>query len=216
MRVFNSSSTVSEMKMEIKFEKLKLKYHIIIFAGIVYHLGIMYCLYLCATQVLKMNSVRENVSYNRIVINVKSAAKQQQKQHQAVSAAALLRRDDFVRNATVQRYVAGHRSFSDFICPESGKKLKLIILITSAVNHSGARVAIRSTWAYYKSSANISIGFVIGSTTNRTLQQQINAENDIYRDIIQGTPLESLNMYEHLATGDILVFDLYRRILLRG
>ncbi|XP_036345215.1 uncharacterized protein LOC118754446 [Rhagoletis pomonella] len=77
------------------------------------------------------------------------------------------------------------------ICPNQGDDLKLLILISSAVNHAEARLAIRQTWAHYGTRRDVSIAFVLGRTTNESVSKELSIENFIYGDVIRGNFIDS-------------------------
>ncbi|XP_053959619.1 uncharacterized protein LOC128864126 [Anastrepha ludens] len=77
------------------------------------------------------------------------------------------------------------------ICPNQGEDIKLLILISSALNHAEARLAIRQTWAHYGTRRDVSIAFVLGRTTNETVSKELSIENFIYGDMIRGNFIDS-------------------------
>ncbi|XP_041452234.1 beta-1,3-galactosyltransferase 5-like [Drosophila obscura] len=77
------------------------------------------------------------------------------------------------------------------ICKDGGTFLKLLILITSAQSHFMARMSIRQTWMHYASRRDVGMAFVLGRTTNATLNESINQENYIYGDMIRGNFIDS-------------------------
>lgn len=54
-------------------------------------------------------------------------------------------------------YVAGHNITSAELCPELGAKLRLLIVITSAPDHSTSRMAIRQTWGHFTQRKDVSL-----------------------------------------------------------
>lgn len=96
--------------------------------------------------------------------------------------------------ATSEIYESGHLNeeinFAK-ICPNEGEDLKLLILISSALNHAEARLAIRQTWAHYGTRRDVSIAFVLGRTTNESITKELSIENFIYEDMIRGNFIDS-------------------------
>ncbi|CAD6999156.1 uncharacterized protein LOC101462293 [Ceratitis capitata] len=96
--------------------------------------------------------------------------------------------------ATSDIYESGHLNeeinFAK-ICPNEGEDLKLMILISSALNHAEARLSIRQTWAHYGTRRDVSIAFVLGRTTNETVSKELSIENFIYGDMIRGNFIDS-------------------------
>lgn len=56
-------------------------------------------------------------------------------------------------------YVAGHNLTSSELCPELGAGLRLLIVITSAPDHSAARMAVRQTWGHFGQRKDVSKPF---------------------------------------------------------
>ncbi|XP_039952071.1 uncharacterized protein LOC126752787 [Bactrocera neohumeralis] len=96
--------------------------------------------------------------------------------------------------ATSEIYESGHLNeeinFAK-ICPNEGEDLKLLILISSALNHAEARLAIRQTWAHYGTRRDVSIAFVLGRSTNESISKELSIENFIYEDMIRGNFIDS-------------------------
>ncbi|XP_030383644.1 uncharacterized protein LOC115631121 [Scaptodrosophila lebanonensis] len=79
------------------------------------------------------------------------------------------------------------------ICPHNGAFLKLLILITSAQTHTDARMSIRQTWGHYGMRRDVSTAFILGRTTNETLDNLLIQENYMYGDLIRGNFIDSYN-----------------------
>uniref|UniRef100_A0A1A9W437 Galectin domain-containing protein n=1 Tax=Glossina brevipalpis TaxID=37001 RepID=A0A1A9W437_9MUSC len=97
---------------------------------------------------------------------------------------------------THQIYESGHileEIELDQLCPKNGTGLKLLILITSALEHSDARLAIRQSWGHYTERRDVSIAFVLGRTANQNLNKDLSEENSIYGDLIRGHYIDSYN-----------------------
>ncbi|XP_034668564.1 beta-1,3-galactosyltransferase 5-like [Drosophila subobscura] len=77
------------------------------------------------------------------------------------------------------------------ICIDRGLFLRLLILITSAQSHFMARMSIRQTWMHYASRRDVGMAFVLGRTTNATLNESLNKENYMYGDMIRGNFIDS-------------------------
>ncbi|XP_022216476.2 beta-1,3-galactosyltransferase 5-like isoform X2 [Drosophila obscura] len=95
---------------------------------------------------------------------------------------------------TMKLYETGHLNEEidiQRICTHGGSSLKLLILITSAQSHSMERMSIRQTWMHYASRRDVGMAFVLGRTTNATLNESINQENYIYGDMIRGNFIDS-------------------------
>ncbi|XP_017152867.1 beta-1,3-galactosyltransferase 5-like isoform X1 [Drosophila miranda] len=95
---------------------------------------------------------------------------------------------------TMKLYEPGHLNEEidiQRICMHRGLSLRLLILITSAQTHFMARMSIRQTWIHYGSRRDVGIAFVLGRTTNATLNEALNKENYIYGDMIRGNFIDS-------------------------
>ncbi|XP_016968653.1 beta-1,3-galactosyltransferase 5 [Drosophila biarmipes] len=79
------------------------------------------------------------------------------------------------------------------ICPREGLYTKLLVLITSAVHHEAARMAIRQTWMHYGSRRDVGMAFVLGRSTNHTLEEALGREDFMYRDLVRGHFIDSYN-----------------------
>lgn len=79
------------------------------------------------------------------------------------------------------------------ICPLDGSHTKLLVLITSAVHHTAARMAIRQTWMHYGSRRDVGMAFVLGQSTDKSLNKALNKEDSMYRDLIRGNFVDSYN-----------------------
>ncbi|KAJ8955402.1 hypothetical protein NQ318_003500 [Aromia moschata] len=83
-------------------------------------------------------------------------------------------------------YEAGHVDVNSQICPDLGKNIKLLITVTSAPSHDSARLAVRETWGHFAIRKDIAIAFMLGATSNQTLNDKIDKEQGLYGDIIRG------------------------------
>ncbi|GJQ80342.1 hypothetical protein Trydic_g257 [Trypoxylus dichotomus] len=83
-------------------------------------------------------------------------------------------------------YESGHIDVNTDICPDLGKNVELLIAITSAPSHEASRMAIRQTWGHYTQRRDVAVTFMLGSTSNTTLNERIKQEQLIYGDIIRG------------------------------
>ncbi|KAL9928932.1 uncharacterized protein ACN427_008593 isoform 2-T3 [Glossina fuscipes fuscipes] len=97
---------------------------------------------------------------------------------------------------TYQIYESGHIMDEidlHYLCPKNGTKVKLLILITSALEHFDARLAIRQSWGHYGERRDVSIAFVLGRTADANVNKQLTEENSIYGDLIRGHYIDSYN-----------------------
>ncbi|VEN57901.1 unnamed protein product [Callosobruchus maculatus] len=101
-------------------------------------------------------------------------------------------------------YEAGHTDVNSQICPNLGKNLKLLIAITSAPSHEAARMAVRETWGHFTIRKDVAIAFILGVTSNQTLNNNIEKEQEIYGDIIRG---KFIDTYDNLTLKTISVLE---------
>lgn len=90
------------------------------------------------------------------------------------------------------------------LCPNQGKDIRLLILITSAPVHQEARLAIRQTWGHYTNRRDIAIGFLLGRTQIPQVDEKLAAENFMYGDIIRGNFIDS---YTNLTLKTISLLE---------
>lgn len=101
-------------------------------------------------------------------------------------------------------YEAGHVDVNSNICYDNGKDLQLLIIITSAPSHESARMAIRQTWGHYSQRRDTAIAFMLGSTSNVTLNTHLDNEQYMYGDIIRG---KFVDTYENLTLKTISMLE---------
>jgi hypothetical protein len=76
---------------------------------------------------------------------------------------------------------------------DKGESLRLLILITSAPTHRDQRLAIRQTWGHYSIRRDVTIGFILGNSGSSNIEDQLQAENYMYGDLVQGHFVDSYN-----------------------
>lgn len=101
-------------------------------------------------------------------------------------------------------YVPGPAYINPKICPDNGSTLQLLIVIPSAPSHHEARMAVRQTWGHFNNRRDVSIAFMLGITKNSSLQNQINSEEYLYGDIIQG---KFMDTYDNLTLKTIAILE---------
>ena len=83
-------------------------------------------------------------------------------------------------------YVAGHRlGGGRNVCPNYGRGLRMLILVTTAPGHLEQREAVRGTWGKIALRRDIGFAFFVGMATSPKENQLVELENQIYGDIIQ-------------------------------
>lgn len=94
---------------------------------------------------------------------------------------------------TSTMYEAGHDISNPDFCSDFGSSLKVLILVTSAPNHSEARNGIRQTWGHYNQREDVAIAFFVGGISDPALQNEIYTESKLYGDLIQSHFKDSYN-----------------------
>ncbi|XP_021916464.1 beta-1,3-galactosyltransferase 5-like isoform X3 [Zootermopsis nevadensis] len=90
-------------------------------------------------------------------------------------------------------YESGYDISNVELCPDLGKNMQLLVAITSAPSHKDARMAIRQTWGHYRQRSDLNIAFLLGSSKDSQLVQELRDENRLYGDLISGHFLDSYN-----------------------
>lgn len=98
-----------------------------------------------------------------------------------------------VVNRTSDIYESGFTWKESPLCPRKGDDLEVFIFVLSAPVNNVSRMAIRQTWGSYKPKSGISLGFLIGTSDNSTINEAVIAENKIYKDMIVATFLDNYN-----------------------
>lgn len=71
------------------------------------------------------------------------------------------------------------------ICPKFGKDTKLLLAVISAPSHKDHRRHIRRTWGHFSTRKDVSLMFLIGSSSDKSHNRYIDVENDLYDDVIR-------------------------------
>lgn len=100
-------------------------------------------------------------------------------------------------------YEKGFSHNQSNICPQN-ENIPLLILITSAPNHEEARNDIRNTWGKLALYKNISLGFLIGYSSDNKINELLKNEIEKYEDIIQGNSVDS---YDNLTLKTISALE---------
>lgn len=84
---------------------------------------------------------------------------------------------------TTEKFIIDKPLFCD---TDKGATLDLLVVVTSAVTHFDAREAIRKTWGQFAVERGALLLFLLGATTNQSLQDVVVKEEQMYGDILQG------------------------------
>lgn len=104
---------------------------------------------------------------------------------------------------TEDLYVSGFNIPCDELCPKLGDGLKVLVLITTAPDHSEARSAIRQTWGHYNLRTDMAIAFVVGIGSEAG-NKMVNDESVLYGDMIQGNFIDS---YDNLTLKTVSMME---------
>ncbi|KAI1280919.1 Beta-1,3-galactosyltransferase 2 [Halotydeus destructor] len=74
-----------------------------------------------------------------------------------------------------------------FCDTDKGAAIDLMVVVTSAVTHFEAREAIRKTWGAFAVERGSLLLFLLGSSLDATVQDQVYREEGQYNDILQGS-----------------------------
>lgn len=102
---------------------------------------------------------------------------------------------DCTEQGILTRYIyeSGYDISNVELCPELGRNMQLLVAITSAPSHKDARMAIRQTWGHYSQRSDVNIAFLLGSSKDPHLAQELRDENKLYGDLIGARFLDSYN-----------------------
>lgn len=101
-------------------------------------------------------------------------------------------------------YESGYDISNVELCPDLGRNMQLLVAITSAPSHKDARMAIRQTWGHYRQRSDVSVAFLLGSSTDPHLTQKLRDENKLYGDLISGRFLDS---YDNLTLKTVSLVE---------
>lgn len=75
----------------------------------------------------------------------------------------------------------------------SGEPIKFLVLVQSAVKNFERRAAVRTTWASPEASSSLKfrLGFVLGMSSQSSLQEKVAKEANKFRDIVQSNFTDS-------------------------
>lgn len=79
------------------------------------------------------------------------------------------------------------------ICPNFGKNIEIVFVVTSSPANEEARNNIRKTWGTFSSRRNLGLGFIIGSIEDQNIEQKLKTESLFYGDLIRFDLLDTYN-----------------------
>ncbi|XP_032677333.1 beta-1,3-galactosyltransferase 5-like [Odontomachus brunneus] len=101
-------------------------------------------------------------------------------------------------------YEAGHTVPIPERCPNLGKDMDLVVIVMSAPTHLDARTAIRQTWGHFGQRSDMSVLFMLGTTSDRKIETILRKEQYMYNDMIRGRFLDS---YSNLTLKTISTLE---------
>lgn len=96
-------------------------------------------------------------------------------------------------NAIISRLYTKMRGNPYLHCWKNGQKLKVFVAVLSPITNFERRETIRKTWGAVRSKKNIKLVFFISTSSNDTIQQQVNEELLDNGDIVQGNYTDQSN-----------------------
>lgn len=101
-------------------------------------------------------------------------------------------------------YQAGHTVPIPERCPNLGKNMDLVVIVMSAPTHLDARTAIRQTWGHFGQRSDMSVLFMLGTTSDRKVEMILRKEQNMYNDMIRGRFVDS---YSNLTLKTISTLE---------
>ncbi|XP_042874024.1 TSC22 domain family protein 2-like isoform X2 [Penaeus japonicus] len=103
-----------------------------------------------------------------------------------------------------EKYESGFNVPHEELCPNNGRELKVLVLITTAPDHEKHRTAVRQTWGHFSIRKDVVMAFMIGRTNNPTIQANIDKENELYGDVVQANFIDH---YSNLTLKTVSMFE---------
>lgn len=153
-----------------------------------------------AKFVKNANATRKNDT----VPNAGAQVTASRKKKETVAAARVDRLKSQKGVLTKDVYNAGHIIPNPELCPDLGKDMKLLVLITSSPDHAEPRMAIRQTWGHFGQRKDIGVAFVLGASKINQVNDAIKTETDVYGDIIQA---KFIDVYDNLTLKTVSMFE---------
>jgi len=101
-------------------------------------------------------------------------------------------------------YTPGHNLTVPELCVELGAKLRLLIMVTSAPDHTAARMAVRQTWGHFAQRKDVAVAFCVGTTSKQDVASAIYQEVETYGDVVQGNFVDS---YDNLTLKTVSILE---------
>lgn len=87
------------------------------------------------------------------------------------------------------------------ICQEDGENVLLLALVPVAAQNMERRLAVRTSWANKSLFPRLRYAFIIGESKNKTINEQLLAENAIFGDMVQESFMDT---YRNLTLKSIM------------
>ena len=89
------------------------------------------------------------------------------------------------------------------LCHQDSESVELLVWVHSAPEHTRIRTVVRETWASLLPTyiGKVKVVFFLGAVNNELLQSRLYYENEVYRDIVQETYIDSYrnNTYKGMS-----------------
>lgn len=85
----------------------------------------------------------------------------------------------------------------EYRCPNDGKGIKLLIIVSTAPNRMHQRMNIRKTYGLHKFLPGVKIVFFIGASDKHEVEEDLLTENQIFKDIVRFDLMENYNRLTH-------------------
>ncbi|XP_022235249.1 beta-1,3-galactosyltransferase 1-like isoform X2 [Limulus polyphemus] len=116
--------------------------------------------------------------------------------------------EDFARNKVTQINAHPYTFLINPVglCSQTKTPFDLLVLISSGITNYEQRSAIRSTWGseatVFNNSGNVRLAFLLGYTTDQTIQDKVFQEAQIHSDIVQENFLDT---YRNLTLKSVML-----------
>ncbi|XP_018327138.1 beta-1,3-galactosyltransferase 5-like [Agrilus planipennis] len=90
-------------------------------------------------------------------------------------------------------YEEGQINVKEFDCGNPCRNITLLVMVISSVEHTRNRMVIRLTWGHWTLRKDVMVVFVVGRSSNDSVQLEIKKEQYLYQDVIQGYFVDAYN-----------------------
>ena len=96
-----------------------------------------------------------------------------------------------------------HTSSTMLMCAVDMKRFSVLVMVHTAMEHFFRRKEMRRTWlnTTHYSPKHLKVIFLVGTTGNKTMQEQLRNESNVFHDIIQG---DFVDTYRNLTNKGVM------------